>query len=399
MKGLARFCRLIVSLVFIYSGFVKLLSPLGTSLVIKEYLMAFHMDFATPAAMVLGIALSATEFLTGVALLLRLRYKMAAWVALILVALFTPLTLYLALFNPIPDCGCFGEAVHLTNWQTFFKNLILLPSVLVIFICRKKVAKYSYPALEWVFVALFALLATAILLHTFLWSPLVEFTDYEVGNEIREAPAEEATQAYETVLLYEKEGEQRTFTLDDLPDSTWTFVDAVTTGGDYSSRASDSDFLIVAPDGSDISAGLLAQDRVQLMTIYHPDKFLDRHGVEGIARVKDAVEAEGVPFVLIAASDMEGLEDLCAVNRADLKLLMTLNRSNGGVTMLSEGTIINKWTYYRASRRDAYFCGDMDADLTLLMAINRQKMSVGIAIVAFILLCIIKFIVFFTKKE
>ena len=229
MRGIARICRLIVGLVFIFSGFVKLISPVGTSLIVREYLMAFNQTFMLPAAMVMGIALSLTEFLTGVALLLRLRLRIAAWVALILIALFTPLTLYLALFNPIEDCGCFGELVHLDNWQTFFKNLILLPCVLIIFFCRKKLTLYRYPALEWLFIGLFGLLATAVLLQTFLWAPLTEFTDYKVGNEIKEAPVGDASEMYETVFVYEKDGERQTFTLDKLPDDSWQFVESITT--------------------------------------------------------------------------------------------------------------------------------------------------------------------------
>lgn len=399
MKHLARFCRLIVGLVFIFSGFVKLLSPVGTSLVIKEYLTAFHIGFLTPAALVLGIALASTEFLTGVALLLRLRFNLAAWVALLLIALFTPLTLYLALFNPIEDCGCFGEAVHLTNWQTFFKNVILLPCVVIIFLSRKKVGRYTYPALEWVFMGLFALLATAVLLQTFLWAPLAEFTGYKVGNEIKAAPARSAADLYETVFLYEKEGVQETFTLDNLPDSTWTFVDAVTKSNGLVANASDADFNIEAPDGTDIAARLLEQEKLLLMTIYHPDKFVRRHGVEPIMKIKAEAEAQGLEFVLVASDKIEELPDDCPVNLADLKLLMTLNRSNGGVTMLDEGIIIRKWTFFRANRQVIDFCGQEDPEFTLLMTLNRQRMSVEIAVVLFILLCLAKFIVFYKKKE
>ena len=399
MKHLARFCRLVVGLVFIFSGFVKLLSPVGTSLIIREYLMAFHQSFLLPAAMVIGIALSMTEFLTGVALLLRLRYRIAAWVALILVALFTPLTLYLALFNPIEDCGCFGELVHLNNWQTFFKNLILLPCVLVIFFCRKKFTQYSYPALEWVFVGLFALLATAVLLQTVLWAPLTEFTDYKVGKEIKDAPAADASQMFETVFVYEKDGVRQTFTLDNLPDDSWQYVESITTQNSLNVRASDADFVIEAPDGADISSEIISRRNLLLMTIYHPDKFLQRHPAEQIAQIKARAEAQGLDFMLIASDNLAGLTQVCPVNRADLKLLMTFNRSNGGTTLLDEGTIVRKWTYFRASRDNVDFCGGKDPELTLLMTLNRQRMSVEIAVVLFIFLCLAKFIVFFKKKE
>lgn len=399
MRGIARICRLIVGLVFVFSGFVKLISPVGTSLIIREYLMAFNQTFMLPAAMALGIALSMTEFLTGVALLLRLRLRIAAWVALILVALFTPLTLYLALFNPIEDCGCFGELVHLDNWQTFFKNLILLPCVLIIFFCRKKLTLYRYPVLEWVFIGLFALMATAVLLQTFLWAPLTEFTDYKVGNEIKEAPVGDASQMYETVFVYEKDGERQTFTLDKLPDDSWQFVESITTQNVLNVKASDADFVIEDPNGVNISSDILSRHNLLLMTIYHPDKFLRRHPASQIAQIKAKAEGEGLDFMLIASDNMSELAGICPVNRADLKLLMTFNRSNGGTTLLDEGIIVRKWTYFFASREHVGFCGGQDPEMTLLMTLNRQRMSVEIAAVLFILLCLAKFIVFYKKKE
>ncbi|MBQ9583411.1 MAG: hypothetical protein IJR25_03700 [Bacteroidales bacterium] len=399
MKHLVRFCRLIVGLVFLFSGFVKLLSPVGTSLIIKEYFVALHIGFMTPVALVAGIVLASLEFLTAVALLLRLRFRLAAWIALILVSIFTLLTLYLAIFNPISDCGCFGEAIHLTNWQTFFKNLILLPCAIVIFIWRKAVSEFSKPALELVFLGLFALLDAAVLLQTFLWAPIAEFTDYRVGYEIRQTPAQSSGEIYETVFVYEKDGVQQTFPLDNLPDSAWMFVEAVTTKKAPGSEPSGVDFFVEAPDGSDISGDLLLRRDLLLMTIYHPDRFFKRHTTAQIVQIKEAAEKQGLDFVLVASDNIGGLIDDCPVNRADLKLLMTMNRSNGGVMLLDEGTIMRKWTFIRAVKGDADFCGGKDPELTLLMSLNRQRMSLEIALVAFILICLAKFIVFYKKKE
>ncbi|MBP5505632.1 MAG: hypothetical protein J6X89_05980 [Bacteroidales bacterium] len=398
MKHLARFCRLIAGLVFICSGFLKLLSPVGTSLIIKEYLTAFHLGFMAPAAMVLGIALASLEFLTGVALLLRLRFAHAAWIALVLISAFTPLTLYLAVFNPIADCGCFGEAIHLTNWQTFFKNLILLPCTIIMFIGRHKVAEGERPVAEWIFVCLFALLAAAVLLQTFLWAPLAEFTAYKVGSEIKSAPVQSVAEQYETEFRYEKDGDVQTFTLDNLPDSTWTFVEAITTLKGEDADAADSDFLIEA-DGVDISAELLGQRKLLLMSIYHPDKFMQRHSLDEVYRIKKKADKQGLSFALASSGILEGMPDEIPVNRADVKLLMTLNRSNGGVTLLDEGVVIRKWPYVRAASESVNFCGDQDPELTLLMTVNRQRMSLGIVLVAFILLCLAKFRVFYKKKE
>ncbi|MBO4557154.1 MAG: hypothetical protein J5693_00930 [Bacteroidales bacterium] len=400
MKGIARFCRLILGVVLVFSGFVKLLAPVGTSLIIKEYLLAFHCGFMAPASLVLGIALSLLEFLTGIALLLRLRLRFASGIALVMISVFTLLTLYLAIFNPIEDCGCFGEAVHLTNWQTFYKNLVLLPCAIIIFAFRKRITEFRYPVWEWIFLGLFAGLAVAVLLQIFMWSPLVEFTAYKIGSEIKSEPQAESVPQYETEFIYEKDGRTEQFTLENLPDSTWTFVEAVTTTapGGRNANASDADFLIESPQGYDITEDILTRRKLLLMSVYHPDK-LCRKSPDAVARVRDAAQAQGMDFVLVAADNMECVPDDCPVNRADLKLLMTLNRSNGGVTYLDDGVIVRKWTRTRAVNPEVNFFGDKDADLTLLMSLNRQRMVVEIVAVIFILLCLLKFFVFYKKKE
>ena len=234
----------------IFSGFVKLLAPVGTSLVIKEYLEAFSLGFIAPASLVLGITLATLEFLTGTALLLRLRIRIFAWVAFLLLAIFTPLTLYLAVFNPISDCGCLGEAIHLTNWQTFFKNLILLPLALIIFIFRKKISEFRYPGWEWFFTILFLALALYIPIRTLTKAPLQEYTPYRAGSEVTAGVKADAVPEFETEFVYEKNGIQQTFDLENIPDSTWAYVETVTkqisAGG---ANASDADFVIESPDG------------------------------------------------------------------------------------------------------------------------------------------------------
>ncbi|MBR5033889.1 MAG: DoxX family protein [Bacteroidales bacterium] len=400
MKGLTRLCRLIVGLVFIFSGFVKLLAPVGTSLIIKEYLEAFYLGFMSPAALVIGVTLSLLEFVTGVALLLRLRIRVFAWVAFLLLAVFTPLTLYLAIFNPIADCGCFGEAVHLTNWQTFFKNLILFPCALIIFIFRKKISEHSYPFWEWVFVAMFTALAAFILIRTFRVAPLQEFTPYKGGGEITAGTKAEAAPEYDTQFIYEKDGIKQTFSLENLPDSTWTYVDTVTEMvSDGGASASDADFVIETADGRNIAEDILRRRNLLLMTIYHPDKFIRRHGVEKIAAMRESALGQGMDFMVVSPYEIEGLPEECETALADVKLLMTFNRSNGGVAWLEDGLIVRKWAYPAASKPNADYKGSGNPEQETIFTLNYNRMSLEILLVVFILLCIVKFLVFYNKKE
>ncbi len=394
MKGLARFCRLILGLVFLFSGFVKLLSPVGTSLIIKEYLAAFHLSALSSLSVAAAVVLSLTEFLTGIAMLLRLRLRIFSPVALVLTGVFTLLTLYLAIFNPIDDCGCFGEVVHLSNWQTFFKNLVLLPCAVIIFVARKKITEFRYPVWEWVFVGLFAALGLFVLLRTFLVAPIQESTPYSEGAEICAAPAAAAAEAYDTVFIYEKDGQRQTFDLDNLPDESWTYVDAVTTEQGNAGEASDSDFRIESPAGEDITADVLSADRLLLMSFYHPDRLSPRSR-EAIDKVRDAALAAGMEFLLVSSAPIASLPEGYETATADLKLLMTLNRSNGGVTYLNRGMVVRKWARRAVSVRGPRFYSADDPEMELLRTLRRQRLTMELLVVAFLALCLAKFVVFY----
>ena len=125
--------RIILGTVFIFSGFVKGVDPLGSAYKFSDYLMAFQLGFLDFTTVPLAFIQSAAEFMIGISLLLKLRFRLGAWAVLVFISFFTILTLIIALTNPISDCGCFGDAIIMTNWQTFIKNTILLPFVFMVF--------------------------------------------------------------------------------------------------------------------------------------------------------------------------------------------------------------------------------------------------------------------------
>ena len=139
MKIIRAICRFAFGILFVFSGFLKAVDPVGTSLKIKEYFGAFHIDFLDFLATPSGILLTTAEFLVGVAILKGLRIQLFSKIALGFISFFTLLTLWITIANPVSDCGCFGEAIHLSNKATFIKNLVLLAAALVIFFQRNKV--------------------------------------------------------------------------------------------------------------------------------------------------------------------------------------------------------------------------------------------------------------------
>ena len=150
MKILRSVSRIIIGIVFIFSGTVKAIDPLGSAYKFHDYFQAFNIGFLNWLSLPLAILLCTTEFIAGFSVLTGIRQKTGIWVVMILMMIFTPLTFILALTNPVSDCGCFGDAVHLTNWQTFWKNIILITLAIVLFVDRKKVSHLFSTFTEWI---------------------------------------------------------------------------------------------------------------------------------------------------------------------------------------------------------------------------------------------------------
>lgn len=231
MKLLRNFSRVFVGIIFIYSGFVKVVDPLGTAYKFGDYFIAMHLEFLNSLSLTMSIALSVAELLIGIVLLFNLLPKISAWAVLLFMGLFTPLTLWLAVANPVADCGCFGDALILTNWQTFFKNVIILVFVMIIFLQRKKFKPLYSQFWQWALSVTMGIASFGLAFYCLANLPVIDFRPYHIGANIQEGmviPDEEKdnVDVYESVFIYEKDGKQKEFVTENLPDSTWTFVDA-----------------------------------------------------------------------------------------------------------------------------------------------------------------------------
>ena len=220
-----RFCGFICGFVFFLSGIVKLMDPVGAGLVIDSYLDFLHLGFLGFASKTLGVIFALGETVLGTALITGVWRKVTAIAALSLQGFFTLLTILLVIFNPLMDCGCFGEAIHLTHLQTLCKNLIICALLLFAFIPMRNLGRPKKRK----FVS-FGLVCTSIVaftVYSLFYLPMIDFTDYKPGTGLASSRAEQETSdedAYESVFIYEKDGVQKEFSLESLPDSTWTFV-------------------------------------------------------------------------------------------------------------------------------------------------------------------------------
>ena len=219
-----RFCGFITGFVFVISGILKLLDPVGTGLIMDGYLDFLHLGFLGSLSKILGVTFAFAETVIGTALITGIWRKPSAIAAMALQGFFTFLTLLLVIFNPTMDCGCFGEAVHLTHMQTFIKNIIL---------CVLLAAYYFPPKLlghnkrrKYVSFAAVTASVLAFTVYSWMYIPLVDFTDYKPAAALKAGHAfsEDEDDMYEAVFVYEKDGKEEEFDLGHLPDSTWNFV-------------------------------------------------------------------------------------------------------------------------------------------------------------------------------
>ena len=229
MKIIRSLFRWIVGATFIFSGFVKVIDPLGYGYKIADYLEAMNLSSIDSVALPMALIFAVLELVIGFSLFFSQLPKLGALGALLMMVFFTPLTLWLAIANPVSDCGCFGDALVITNWQTFFKNLVLLAMSILLFVQRKKIKTSYYDAMQWgiMFVVGFAALGLGI--YCLKTLPIIDFRPYHIGANIAEGmvmPEDAPKPVVESVFIYEKDGKQVEFSAENLPDSTWKFVDA-----------------------------------------------------------------------------------------------------------------------------------------------------------------------------
>ncbi|MDR1673316.1 MAG: DoxX family protein [Bacteroidales bacterium] len=357
MKAVVHISRILSGIVFIFSGFVKGVDPLGYTYKIEDYLMAFGVPSLSSLAFPVSVLLCAAEFVIGVSLILRLRMREVAWAVLLFMALFTPLTFVLALTNPVTDCGCFGDALILTNWQTFFKNIPLLAMAIIVFAWRKKFAPVYAPFTEWCCVAAIALTMVGISAYGYRHLPLLDFRPYHVGADIPQGmtvPEGMPADQYKSTFFYEKDGVVKEFGEQDFPwdDSTWMYKDARHVLVQKGYQPPIHDFSITATGtGADITDEVLAEDYVFLLIAYR----LDQSNVAALHKaneIADFCRENGYGFYCLTSSLQEeagemksaqGLSyDFCHTDGVTLK---TIIRSNPGLVLLHRGTVIGKWHF------------------------------------------------------
>lgn len=356
-KVVANTGRFLLAASFIFSGFVKAVDPLGFQYKIQDYLTAFGMDSRFPSFLSLlgGITLSAIEFFIGISLLFGTRRTLSSSLALILMIFMTPLTLYLAIFNPVSDCGCFGDAWILTNWETFGKNLILLPAAIVTFRYRTMLIRFISVKMEWLSSLYTLFFVFTLSFYCLDRLPILDFRPYKIGTNILEGmeiPKGAKPSVYKDIFILEKNGKEKEFTLDNYPDSTWTFVDTRSILKEKGYEPTIHDFsLLELSTGDDITNDVLTDSGYTFLLVAHRIEEADDSNIDLINEVYDYSVEHGYKFYCLTSSPEEQIEQwkdktgagypFCQMDDITLK---TMIRSNPGLMLIKNGTILNKWS-------------------------------------------------------
>lgn len=348
-QRMKRFCGFITGFVFFLSGIVKLLDPVGAGLVMDGYFDFLHMDFMAPSSKFFGVAFALAETIIGTGLITGVWRKTVALSAIILQGFFTLLTLLLVIFNPEMDCGCFGEAIHLTHMQTFIKNIILCILLAVYFFPPSRLGenkKRKYASFT-----LVTMSVLAFTVYSLMYIPLMDFTDFKPASALM-AGEGAGGDSYEAVFIYEKDGERQSFTLGHLPDSTWTFVDTETVMTESEGNASVN--LSIRDAYGEYHDSIAAEGKVMVVSVYDIDRKAGRWGQT--AHFLSNAEKAGFTSLLLVRSTPEEFEETVSVLDpqvaetlrrylyfSDYKELISMNRSNGGATFFCDGYLIRKW--------------------------------------------------------
>ncbi len=356
--------RIILGITFIFSGFVKSIDPLGTVYKIEDYLTAFGLSELHGIALALSIIQCAGELALGIFCLFGLYRKWNSRLLFLVMIFMTPLTLYLAIANPVEDCGCFGDALIITNWQTFFKNIVLLACSILLLIYHQKITNLFTGKFYWLAGLYIIIYSIGFCLYNYYNEPMIDFRPYKIGNNLPELMTVEKEKApvYENIMIYEKDGVKKDFTEDNYPweDSTWVFVDRESRLIKAGEEPVIGDFavnrLYLSPDRSevedseDITQELLSDSTYTFLMIAYSLTDMREGNLSRFEDVNNYAKENGYKFYSLTASPENTILQLEKDNitnfdfcTADERVLKTMTRSNPGLILLKDGTVINKW--------------------------------------------------------
>lgn len=355
---LVNLCRLLLAVTFILSGYVKAIDPLGTQYKLQDYAAALSVADIVPHWLTLSasVALSTVEFSLGILMLFAIRRRIVSRLMVALMVLMTLTTVWIYIADPVKDCGCFGDALKLTNAQTLLKNIVLLAAAAVVAWRPLDMARLISKSNQWIVMNYAVIYIVATSLYCLYTLPTFDFRSYHVGANIKQGmtiPEGAPQPEFTTTFVMSKNGQTREFTLDNYPDSTWTFVDSKTVQTKAGYEPPIHDFSITLnSSGEDITDSVLAHKGYTFLLVSPSLAAADDSNFGDIDQIYEYAVSNSVPFYCLTAStekDIERWKDItgaeypfCSTDETTLK---TIIRSNPGLLLIKDGTIISKWSH------------------------------------------------------
>ena len=358
------FCRVIVGLVFMFSGIVKAVDPVGTQIKLYDYINALGLNISLPDSTLLIIAciLAGMELLLGIYMTMGTYIRGTSFLLSLFLIVMTPFTLYLALTNPVEDCGCFGDAVKLSNWQTFWKNVFLLALTLYVFIRKRLSFPFVCDKIQWVLTLVSMVLIVKFMVSNIKYLPAIDFRPYRIGADLRKG-----------VLRGEN------------PDM--------------------SDFFIMNGDLDDVTADVLNEPGYTFLLISAHLESANERNIDLIDDIYDYCRRWGYNMYGITASGSSAVREWIENTGAEYDFLHcdeipleTMVRSNPGLVLLHDGVLVNKWSYLNLPD-ESRLTGPLDAiGIGKFPAEDPMRTPIGIALMFLLPLLIIGLISFVKSR-
>lgn len=358
MKFILILLRVLVGVLFIFSGLIKANDPLGLSYKMDEFFEVLHLTFLSPYSLVFSVVMNMFEIIAGVAVLLGYRMRLFSVLLLLLILFFTFLTGYALFSGTVKECGCFGDCIKLTASQTFYKDVALLLMILVIFAYRKRIRPLFGKMASNILMAVALVLSFGVQWYTLNHLPFIDCLAYKVGNNIPEkmkVPPGATPDVYETTMIYEKNGERKEFTVDNYPwqDTTWKFVDRkdkLVKKGNAEPEV--KDFILTDFDGNNQTQAILTETKPMYLFLVLNTATAGKGWDAKMQALQKKVAAGEAYIYGVTAS---GKEAVAAFEKAhgltfpfvqmDGTAIKTAGRSNPCLILLQQGTVKGKWHY------------------------------------------------------
>ncbi|RAJ06784.1 DoxX-like protein [Chitinophaga skermanii] len=358
MRVILILLRVIVGVLFIFSGLIKANDPLGLSYKMNEFFEVLHMTWLVPYSLVFSVLMNAFEIIAGVAVLLGYGMRIFSFLLLLLILFFTFLTGFALYSGLIKECGCFGDCIKLTAEGTFYKDVALLVMIIILFIYRNNIKPTFGKSATSIFMLLGVLIPVALQYYTLAHLPIIDCLPYKVGNNIPEKmklPPGAKPDRYETVLIYTKDGQDKEFTVDNYPwqDTTWVYKDRrdklVEKGN---AEPAVKDFYLTDFDGAKQTDAILSEEKPVYLFLVENTAKAGKGWDEKMHAIQQKVAAGEAYVYGVTSSDKEAVEAFKAAHKLDFPFLQmdgvaikTAGRSNPCLILLNKGTIVGKWHY------------------------------------------------------